>query len=129
MFIRDAQNNTIGGSKPSQGNIITDDQTAVAAKISQSGVYIFDVNSTGNVVVGNTIKGMKFYGVLFFNTPLNANTNLEVGNQVSRSGTADFRIYNGPGTKGAKHAGEASAGGQWYPGIVRRVLQMWPQAG
>ena len=82
VFIRDAQNNTIGGSKPSQGNTITDDHTTVAAKIAQSGVYIFDVNSTGNVVVGNTIKGMKYYGVLFFNTPLNANTNLEVGNQV-----------------------------------------------
>ena len=104
VFIRDAQNNTIGGSKPSQGNTITDDHTVVADKVAQSGVYIDDVNSTGNVVEGNTIKGMKYYGVLFYNTPVNSNTNLEVGNQVSRSGTADFRIYNGPGTKAAKHA-------------------------
>jgi parallel beta-helix repeat protein len=103
VFIHNAQNNTIGGTAAGEGNTITDDHPATAAKIAQSGVYIFDLNSTGDVIVGNIIKGMKYYGVLFYNTPQNANANLEKGNQVSQSGTADFRIYNGVVARGTKH--------------------------
>ncbi len=98
VFVSNASLNLIGGMGAGTGNVITNNSPSVVPRNpNQVGVYIFGGGT--NTIARNTITGMGGYGILLFNTPPNADVVFQTGpnrNIVTRSGSADFRVFNGP---------------------------------
>jgi hypothetical protein len=99
VYIQDSSSNTIGGTAPGEGNIISGNNV---------GVYIFGSggSSTNNQILGNSIglsvkgrskpPGNVLYGVMLFNAPYNnAPKSGPSRNQFARNGIADFREFTG----------------------------------